>query len=550
MAKRHEDYLLQRFWGKSVVLTGSELSKEICEKFPDCTKENARKIIQNAVKNNIIKSSKPLTLGHNQYAYYGHQHYLSKDTLKNLMEQNRPALHRIIQRLSQNGGVISYIEAFKISAATVEKGSTKVNTLNKTIAILENMGLVRKESNWGVNYLVEYNLEQSDAIYLMKEHHYKIQLDCMFIPSFLIWLQKHNLINSNNIIYRNKKKLGDGVIHNNLIWDAYAYTSTTGLYEHIGNDEEKQTLVVLDFKIRDSYDSLDLSGFYNRIQIHRNSVKNKNSKRKILPIVVANKIDSDAKKELNKLKILSFDLGTVFGERIYEIINKLKILSTQDIANISPLNNDIYDKDFTQYIKEILSALKESGQSENLGNLKGELFERLMYSVIFKIYGKNICQIHHSFCLNRTFENGKKEGYEYDYVVETSDEFIIFELKGYKGSTLIRKGKFNEETKKPEQNTVKWFFGLTYPFIKKHFQSNPFNKPIKACYITTAKFDKSAEDMLQKQNKSKDKPEGLDIFYDGDKLIELLNKYNLKKEIQVINQYYKSKKENDNKYSL
>lgn len=547
MAKRHEDYLLQRFLGKSVVLTGSELSKEICEKFPDCTKENARKIIQNAVKSNIIKSSKPLTLGHKQYAYYGHQYYLSKDTLKNLMEQNRPALHRIMQRLSQNGGVISYVEAFKISAATVSKGSTKVNTLTKTISILENMGLVRKESNWGVNYLVEYNLGQSDAIYLMQEHHYKLQLDCMFIPSFLIWLQKHNLINSNNIIYRNKKKLGDGVVHNNLIWDAYAYTSTTGLYEHIGSDDkEKQTLVVLDFKIRDSYDNLDLSGFYDRIQIHRNSVKNKNSKRKILPIVVANTIDSDAKKELNRLKILSFDLGTVFGERIYEIINKLKLISTQDIVNINPLNNTIYNKDLTQYIKEILSALKESGQSENLGNLKGELFERLMYSVIFKIYKKDICQIHHSYCLNRTIENDKKEGYEYDYVVETSDEFIIFELKGYKGSTFIKKGGFNKETDKPEHNTVKWFFGLTYPFIKKYLKGGLFEKPIKACYITTAKFDKNAEDMLNQLNKSKDKPKDLDIFYDGDKLIELLKTYDLKKEIKVINQYYKTKKENDN----
>ncbi len=536
MAKKHEDYLREVFEENNAIYTSSELIKKIREKFYDCTPENARKIIETAVKSNIIKSTKPLTLGHNQFAYYNPFSNLSVNDINKLIRHNRPGMYRIMQRLNENLGVISYFEALKLAACPVKKSQSKTNRLYELIKILEEMELVRKESNWGIPYLVSYDIGASAAISLMRDHHYNMQLDCMFIPTFLVWLQRHNIINSNTPIYRNKTTPSTGVVHNNLVWDAIAYTDTTGFYEYIGDkDEEKQTLVALDIKIKNSYTSIDLDGFYDRIQIHRNSVKDKNNRRKILPIVVCNEVDNEAKAKMNRLKFLCFDLGTVFGERIYEIVEKLKIISIPSLF----INKEEFNPGYIAgQVETALSALQESGQEANLGNLKGELFERLMYHVIRTIYSRRLCgEIRQGYTINST-NNGKKEGYEYDFLVETDDEFIVFEVKGYKGATYIKMGEFEEKTQKPQKNTVKWFFGLTFPYIKEHLRINPFKKPVKACYITTARFDEEALSTLNKINCSKDKPDELEVYYDGNKLLKLLEEYKLEKEIRILKQYY------------
>lgn len=521
MAKIHENYIMKLFINNTIVLTGSELSNKICNEFPNCTPENSRKIIQNAVKKNIISSSKPMTFGKNQYAYYSIFHELSNSDIKELLKQNNKSISRVVERLEQNGGIISYPEIFKISGCIVGKNKTKVYTINEVVSILENMDLVRKESNYGVKYLINIKITTSEAIQLMEQHNEKIKLDCTFIPSFLYWMQKHNLIDNNTMIYRNKINLGQGVNHNNLFWDAYAYTSTTGYSEYISidekKDEDKKTLIVIDFKISGAYDSLDLAGFYERIQIHRNSVQDKKNKRKVLPIIVSTEMDSYTEASLKKLKILSFNLGTVFGERIFEIINNLKELSN---IKLSAKPNE--------YIENILKILKESGQDVNLGNLKGDLFESLMYPAIQKIVG--FALIEPSF---------KYKTFEYDYITTTHNEIIVFELKGYNSDKYINLGEFDKDKQKPQKYTVKWFFNYTFKILKEEFlNKNKNNKKISACYITTAKFSHEAIEKLNELSKGGNKPKNINLYYDGKELIQLLEKYDCKNEIKLIKRYY------------
>lgn len=229
--------------------------------------------------------------------------------------------------------------------------------------------------------------------------------------------------------------------------------------------------------------------------------------------------------------MLYFNLGTVFGERIYEVIKNMKLLTFGNLQRLE------HEESLTQHIEKSLKALNESGQEENLGNLKGELFERLMFSVLHKIYWGH--SITHSYSFSQTTEDGKKEGYEYDYLIETNDEFIVIELKGYKGEKYIKKGEYIKEKGKPEQYTVKWFFNWTYQKIKNKFKDNPRGKHVRGCYITTARFDDDALAVLEKINKSSDKPQNIDAFYDGKKLIELLDNHGMYNEIEVIKKYYK-----------
>lgn len=535
MAKVHEEYIKSIFINEQIVIPASELVRILCDEFKNCTHSNARKIIETATKNGIIKSSKPITFGHNQYAYYNPVKELKKDDIKMLLV-NRPNIKRILNRMDENKGVISYIEILKLAACTIGETKTKCTKFLDICSLLENLEVAKKYSWSGVCFLVYKDLTESAIINAIKDDLYYQKLDCMFIPVFLIWLQKHNIMDNGGLIYRNKNNPCSGVTYNNLMWDAIGYTRTTGYYDFIGdNSENKKTLVVLDIRINNQYTQDDLYGFYDRIQINRNSVKGGNERRKILPIILARDINNEAKIIARKMNILMFNLGIVYGERIFEIIDKMQKVS---LPSALLGNNMINDDYIVDNVGAALSALKESGQEINLNNLKGELFERLMYYVVMVIYeGKILGELRPNYHYNQTIE-GKHIGYEYDIIAETKDEYIVFELKGYKGSSNILLGEYDEKTEKPEKNTIKWFFSNSFPFIKENLEINPFNKKVKACYITTALFEKEALCKLNELNQSNLKPKELDLFYDGKKLLELLSKYNLKKEKNVVEQYY------------
>lgn len=113
-------------------------------------------------------------------------------------------------------------------------------------------------------------------------------------------------------------------------------------------------------------------------------------------------------------------------------------------------------------------------------------------------------------------------------------ERIIFELKGHKGSNDIKLG--DQDSK----NTVRWFFRRTFPFAKKYYSDadKPNQYPLKACYITTARFSDEALETLNKLNESNLKPSLLDVYYDGQKLIKFMKELEYKKELDALEKYY------------
>ena len=97
-----------------------------------------------------------------------------------------------------------------------------------------------------------------------------------------------------------------------------------------------------------------------------------------------------------------------------------------------------------------MCALKESGQETNLYNLKGELFERLMYHIIRMVsHGKIVGELRTNYHYNRIID-GKRIGYEYDMIAETTDEYIVFEFKGYQAYVNIPLGDYDEHEEKPK----------------------------------------------------------------------------------------------------
>ena len=513
----YEEYILNTM-KVSKYQTGMELTKNIEKKF-SITSSHARKIIQRAVEKNIIESSSPITFGKGQFVYFSTGKYLSKEMILKITKVHRPPLYRLISMMDLNGGIISYYEGLKISASPLTD-STKTDTLDKMIIELEHLQLVSIYSDsQNVKYLIHPSLIEI-AETLATTHYSKMKVDAMFILDILRSLTSFNIIGNTQALYRNKTTPSLGVIHNNFVWDSIAYTKTTGINNgkaSISNTIDKQTLVVLDIVINRPYSDHDLQGFYSRIQSVLNSVKD--GKRKILPIIVYTDVeDQIVYNTIHKLGFLTFDLGTIYGSKILSIVQSLKDLQFNQISKDDSFNID-------ECIEKSLAIIKESGQDINLGNIKGDLFESLMYSAMQTIFSNAYIQPGHSL-------KHEKKSYEYDFIVNTTNEIIIIEVKGYNSNIRINIGD-NER-----RNTIKWFFENTYPIAKNILKNNHGQPKITGCYITSAGFYENGIEYLNRLNEGRIKPTKLDTWYDRAKLFDLLQENNLTKTKNIIERYY------------
>lgn len=515
--------------------SGGELRKLLVDKFY-VNDAHARKIIERAAKTRDIKSSKPYTFGNGQYIYLLPDQDLDVTKIKLICRHKRPPLYRLLQAMEDNNGIISHYEGLKITASVDQSSSTKVNTLQDMLKILIKLELVYEKGDAnGINYIIfrddfDKNSVTTDAK-LMAQHYNKMIIDSSLMPDIIRWLAKSNLLENVNAIYRNKKKPSIGAKQNNLYWDAYGYTKVTGINPMLGAEAttiDKQTLVVLDVVLSEDYKQLDLDGFLARVQININSVKS--GVRKIMPIVVYKSCSDEVLNKLKKLGFLAFDIGSIFGTQIYMILNKLKEVNDLLLA----------DRDIERSVNDVLKVIRSAGQEDALKDLRGVLFEVLMFPVLKSIYSSA------SVVRGKTYstkdETGKKEGYEYDYIFNSSnpEEIVVVELKGYNSSVSIPLGDNNKK------GSLKWFFDRTLPFAKTHFKKEiGEGKKFKAIYITSAHFWQDGKDYIAKLNKGGLKSAKMDVAYDRTALLNLLKENSFKKEVELIEQYYTKENEVD-----
>lgn len=523
---RYEIYITNLF-KRQKFTPGKELVKLLVETF-SVRDDYARKIIQRAVAEGYIHSSSPLTFGNGQFAYLNPKTQLTYDIVMQISKSNRPPLYRLMAALDENDGVISYFEAAKISASPDEQTSTKVNTINQLVNQLEKLEFVyEKVDDNGIRYILEKKLQSDigEEQRKMALHHNKMIMDCMFIPDILRWLKKSNIIDNTMFLYRNKKTPGIGAEHNGLIWDALAYTKTTGINPIFGakaDSIEKQSFVPVDIVINRDYDQLDLDGFYNRVQIVLNSVKK--GERKVLPIVVYRSSSELVLNKLAKLGFIAFDIASIFGGRIYDVIEK--------VAQIN-IGLERSEPNVENTVASILTTLQAAGQEENLTDLKGALFEFLMFPLLKLLYP--FAEIIHGKTLTEKKPDGKKEYYEYDYIIKSSNprEILIVELKGYSSHANIPVG--DADTK----NTLRWFFRRTLPFAQKNFQKEiEGGAHFAGTFITSAGFYENGHELLSKLSATKIKPKNLEVGYDGQALLKLLKAHDFDTVIKTIKKFY------------
>lgn len=529
-SKNQYDNFLIETLTKNKYKVSTELIDLLVNEFK-ITNVYARKIVERTTKSGFIISSTPLTFSKGQFAYFLPGERLSKDKIKEICKKYRPALYRLLESIDTNDGIVSYYEALKISASPLEKFSTKADYLNDLIELLQKLDLVyQKIDKNAVKYIV-LKVNQEHEELLMTNHFAKMSLDAVFVKDILDWFIKSNILDNIQIIFRNKNNPSIGATQNNLLWDAFGYTKTTGINPASANEAktiEKQTLVVFDVVISRDYEHFDLDGFLSRIQINLNSVNT--GKRKILPIVVYKSCSAYVLNSIKSLGFLCYDIGSIYGSNIFSIL--------ENISKLQINQNLLENNDFEKIIENTLDTIKNSGQEDQLKALKGTLFEVMMYQILKHQYPN--ADIKASFyyskkTLNQEDNSEIKEGYEYDYIIKSSNpkEIIVVELKGYHSNYQIPLGDYQTKS------TVKWFFNKTLPFIKEKFKTDIGDGyTFKGAYITSSKFTEEALENLNEKNQGGLKPKNLDVYYDREKLLNLLSENDFNTLKVILEKFY------------
>jgi len=517
------DEFLSRQINTNWSILGNELSNSLIEHF-GIEPDNARKIIQRAAHKGTIISSTPLTFGKGQFLYVKPGQYFGLAMVKEASKLSRKPLYRLLEVL-ETYKIISFYEGLKITASPDEKGSSKVSLLIDMVNDLEKLGIVfTKTDSWDNNYVMAKDafppMFRRDAIIdsAIDVHLRSMKLDAIFIPDILRWLKRVNLIDLGSA-YRSVLSPAIGVKHNEVMWDAIAYTKTTGINPFRASesaDKDKQTLVVLDVLIGRKYLQADLDGFLARVQINLNSVKN--GERKAMPIVVFNEIDELTLNRMKVLGFLSFDIKTIFGTNINTVIENFKKIFGGEQSQLDE-------------VEPALKAIDESGHVDQLRALRGVLFEALMHPVIKRFYPNS--QVLQG---KRLINPNNNKIREFDLILISSHpkEIILVELKGYTGKSYISVG--SSETK----DTLKYFFRGSIPVAQNFYKSDKTlqGHPVKAVYITTGSFHSDTSEFITKVKNNVLKPSQIEMFFDGMALEQFLLENEFEHEAKIIKMYY------------
>ena len=352
------DLAIVAFLKRRKFLTSSEIIGHLVKKF-GVTEVNGRQIVNRTATKKLIYSTKPVSFGKNRFIYYLPGTEIDYDFLLEVCQEHRPPLYRTLFTLREQGGIMSYFDVLKIASPVLDNSNNHKETLEKIIGELKSLNLADTvEDDWGGKYIVlndraDFTFQQT--IYSLRS---QLSTDAMLIPDILRMLQATNIIDNQNVTYRNKNTPTLGVNHLNHVWDAVAYTKTTG-YNPIlaakADTVDKQTLVVIDVLLYRDYTMEDFQGFFDRVQSVRQSVKM--GKRKILPVIIYRETDVHTFNTIRKVGFLAFNIGYIYGNRIYDVIANLNKLKASDFEDPQI--------DFGKVVADTLLIVKDAGQEVN-----------------------------------------------------------------------------------------------------------------------------------------------------------------------------------------
>lgn len=144
-----ENYLNEH---KRFVLS-SELIDVLMKKFNGLTNDNARKVISNLNKKQIIVSSEPIKFSNNSYAYALKNKKVNYKNLEDLIKKEKKQLYRAICLIKRQKNILTYNELAKVVGCTIAKKGNNI-ILDSIIEELVYFGIVSIKSYKGIKFIV------------------------------------------------------------------------------------------------------------------------------------------------------------------------------------------------------------------------------------------------------------------------------------------------------------------------------------------------------------------------------------------------------------
>lgn len=517
MSSKHNEYLIGYLEKhEETAFLGSDLLKVLLSQFSELNDSSGRKVISQCKKRGLIKSSEPVKFSNNQYAYSSIRSTQGYSLYKKVIKLYKPQLFRIVYALNRNNHILSLNDFYRISGVTTNPDEHTVSS-EQLLEDLERLNIARKSETDGIEYLYFINNNPpSNSIKTLKE---ELKDKNFLLSCCTQWLEKSNIISRYSTCYLGESNQYSGINRNNMFWDSFGYTNTVGLGS---SQRDNQTIVIIDFSPKHQYQEYDFKGFKDRVDHLVFSVKHE--KRKVMPIVIADSFSPTAITRIRDNNYMLFSVDSVLGKKALQVSQKYR-------ETVNTIEQRIAQKEYSSIIDDVSNLytyLSDGVNEVNFGNLKGILFEYLMYPVLTHIFCKKGDRITHHY--EKSLNNFK---FEFDYFIETETEDIFIELKGYKKNSVIQLGKKDSETHIPEKNSILWFL-KQYDLAKEYIGKRP-NRKAKFCYITTCSIHEDGKKTLEKRNK--ECPDSLASYYEYDSLMQLLEKHG-KKEKQIVTQFY------------
>lgn len=487
--KKYELYLdlIRQIISKKPVIT-TEITKRLVDDF-EITEFNARKVISKLIKEGKLFACENLLFDSGSRLIYKTS---NKEMFYSALIEYKPYLYYLIKILD-NYKILSFLDIYKLSACSFEKGNKKFNCEK----VLQEIRVFR-DIEINEQFVSLKSLELEERKKKIYSYNKRDEKSLRIIPAII-----HSQINMNYIVnahIRYRSKVMQYPQMNGYCFDIIGKSKSMS-----AKDEE----CFLFYEI-----CLDKEIYYNYLEYFKkridNVVNSNKTKIKGLGILVYSKIDELNLKQAHSMGLITIDISSMFGTKINHILEA-----------VSSLDNPMDHIEKSIKINDTLSAIEDIGQEENLGNIKGELFERIVCSIVDKIYdGTNTIKERQKIVRFKE-EDDKPTSREYDYIVENNNmnETILVECKSSKNK--IELGGYHKDTDSITKDSVKYFYQSLSKYKYIYKDKNP-----KFVFFAANGFEDTAIKYMDTKLSLKLKSSKMDFYYDLKKVENELLKLN------------------------
>ncbi|MEN6401388.1 MAG: hypothetical protein ABFD94_05540 [Armatimonadia bacterium] len=472
---------------------------------------NARQIVSRAARAGEIER---LPLG-DSHVYYIDEAELGK-ALPAILEEHAPKLFRIYRTMSRTGGFVSAYEGAKLRpiAGQALQSGVDASVADTSFSLKCSRILGRVESSEGIDFWIgDRNLfpRVEAALGSLPEYRRRLQLQQALVRDLVRWLEKVNLFAWEGGQFADTDLVP--VISAGTVWDGYGFSYIRGVVRN--RDGQKiPVFAPIDACTARTYTEDDLQAFVDRVEIVENRIRDPRKKHRIVPICLAGSFTPEAFRRAKAEGFLVLTVGAVWGDRIYQLLS--------DIGRLS-------DNPTPDEVEALFGQLAATGQLDQLSQLKGYLFE---YVVGGLFAGQAIERRQKA-----PARPGQKEKFEFDLVVvdQAQRSITVVECKGIAAADEVPLGRHTDP------DTVKYFFGRTYPIAQEHYRHYTNDEPawtVSPLFVTSGKYSEDALAWLQKQEESSGvwkRP----IYLDRERLLSELKAKREHAGCRVVKQYFK-----------